>query len=384
MPFTQPDVLVIGGGVVGLTTALKLADRGVSVTLLDRQSTGREASWAGAGMLPPGNLPNAATPEARLRSYSHSLWKEFSSDLLERTGLDNGYHLCGAVDIFSQEDEAEYNQRLRCWAEEGIRVQMLDRSETERLVADLNPMFTSSAYLPDFAQIRNPRHMQALRVACLQRGVEIVEHVEGICVKADGERVSEVRTSSRLFLFDRICIAAGAWSASILQSLGCVVPVKPVRGQIVQLQLPMPPFRCVIEKSRRYLVPRRDGLILIGSTEEDVGFVKQNTTEGVAGLLEFAKSLVPSLAHAEVIRSWAGLRPGSPDELPLLGGVPGLSNLIVGAGHFRSGLQMSPGTATILTDLLLGTPSAILLEGLTADRFLRKSNCPLVEKAATQ
>jgi len=116
-------------------------------------------------------------------------------------------------------------------------------------------------------------------------------------------------------------------------------------------------------------VPRRDGLILVGSTEEDAGFVKQNTTEGVAELLAFATMLVPSLARAEVVRTWAGLRPGSPDELPLLGAVPGFTNLFLGAGHFRSGLQMSPATGTILADLMLGRSPAISLDGLSVDRF---------------
>ena len=160
-------------------------------------------------------------------------------------------------------------------------------------------------------------------------------------------------------------------------SLGFSIPVKPVRGQIVQLQLPAQPFRCVVELGRRYLVPRRDGLILIGSTEEHAGFAKHTTTEGVAGLLDFAKSLVPSLAHAEVVNTWAGLRPGSPDELPLLGPVPGFSNVFIGAGHFRSGLQMSPATGTILADLMLGETPRISLDGLSVDRFSSRSTAAL-------
>jgi glycine oxidase len=129
------------------------------------------------------------------------------------------------------------------------------------------------------------------------------------------------------------------------------------------------PFNCVIEHGRRYLVPRQDGLILVGSTQEDVGFEKKNTAEGIAQLLEFAVSLVPALRHAEVVRCWSGLRPASPDELPVLGPVPGLSNVFVGAGHFRSGLQMSPGSAAILADVICGSETVISLEGLTIDRF---------------
>lgn len=380
MPVSQPDILLIGGGVIGLTTALKLAERNVSVTLLDRSHTGREASWAGAGMLPPGNTVRAVTPEARLRSYSHSLWKQFSAELLERTGIDNGYHICGAMDIFTRECRHEFDEQFRQWANDDIRVERLSRHDAELFVADLNPDFDELLFLPDFGQVRNPRHLQALRAACLQRGVEIAEHAEGLNLQTIGDRISEVRISNRSLHFDKVCVTAGAWSATILQSLGYALPVIPIRGQIVQLQLPAQPFRCVIEHGRRYLVPRRDGLILVGSTEEDAGFVRQTTTEGVSGLLEFAKALVPSLAKAEVVRSWAGLRPGSPDELPLIGAVPGFSNLFIGAGHFRSGLQMSPGTATILADLLLDAAPAISLQGLTPDRFV----CPGSHPAASR
>jgi len=135
------------------------------------------------------------------------------------------------------------------------------------------------------------------------------------------------------------------------------------------LRMPQLPFNCVIEHGRQYLVPRQDGLILIGSTQEDVGFEKLNTVDGVAQLMEFAVSLVPTLRNAEVLRCWSGLRPASPDELPLIGEVPGLSNVFVGAGHFRSGLQMSPGTAALLASVICKTETVISLEGLSAGRF---------------
>jgi glycine oxidase len=236
-------------------------------------------------------------------------------------------------------------------------------------VADLSPKFQSGYYLPDFAQIRNPRHLHSLRAACLHRGVELLECVEGLQFENDGDQIRSIKTPNRTFQADQFCVTAGAWTTGLLQSFGFTIPVKPVRGQMVQLQLPSQPFRCCIELGRRYLVPRRDGLILIGSTEEHAGFIKQNTTEGVADLLTFAGTLVPTLAQAEVVRTWAGLRPGSPDEVPFLGAVPGISNLFVAAGHFRSGLQMSPGTARILADLMLGMTPQISLAGFEPDRF---------------
>ncbi len=369
MPLHQPDVLIMGGGVIGLSTALCLADKGFSVSLLDRQSTGQEASWAGAGMLPPGNLENAVTPEARLRSYSHSLWTNFSQRLLEQTGIDNGYRVCGAVNVFDTDENYLFQTQCQTWTDEGIRFHPTNSQEATRYVPDLNPALGSTIYLPDFAQVRNPRHLQALKMACMQKGVEIIEHVSDVNLVAGEDRIVQALLPDRVLSFESLCITAGSWSTLILKSLGLEIPVRPIRGQIVQLRMPQLPFDCVIEHGRQYLVPRQDGLILVGSTQEDVGFEKRNTVDGIAQLLEFAVSLVPELRNAEVLRCWSGLRPASPDELPLLGEVPGFSNVFVGAGHFRSGLQMSPGTAAILADVICGIETAISLEGLMANRF---------------
>ena len=230
-------------------------------------------------MLPPGNLANAVTPEARLRSYSHSLWPDFAADLIARTGIDIGHHICGAIEVSSMEKRQELESHASQWLTEGIRVERLSALEAQRHVADLDEQFDGAIYLPDFGQIRNPRYLQALKAACLQRGVEILEHAQALDIRRKDDQIAEVRVGDRALHFDRICFAAGAWSSSLLQPLGFTMPVKPVRGQIVQLQLPAPPFACVIELGRRYLVPRRDGLILIGSTEEDAGFAKHTTTE---------------------------------------------------------------------------------------------------------
>ena len=372
---SSSDILIVGGGVIGLSTALCLAEQGVSVTIIDRQQIGREASWAGAGMLPPGYLQFAETPEARLRAYSHGKWAELSESLLQLTGIDNGYRVCGAVEVF--DDDTTFQTQLATWEREGLHIETGDRqpagsdgvSFIERRVPGLSPQFSHAAFLPDFAQARNPRHLKALVSACRLRGVEIVEQVEDLTLTASLSGQVTASTSNRQFPADQICITAGSWTNHILEPLGYSLPVSPVRGQIVQLQTDPLPFRCVIELGRRYLVPRPDGLILIGSTEEHVGFVKQNTSDGVSGLLDFAQTLVPELAQAEVVRTWSGLRPGSPDELPFLGAVPGFSNLFVGAGHFRSGLQMSPGTAHILADLVTGQPPEISLDGLSCDRL---------------
>lgn len=362
-----PDILIIGGGVIGLTTAYHLAQQGVSVTVVDRQEIGREASWAGAGMLPPGHMIQSAVPEVRLRSYSHSLWDELSAALKDRTGIDNGYRRCGAVEVGLS--SAESSVQVEAWRAEGLQTVELDRTGLERHVPDLHEDFRSGVFLPEFGQARNPRHLKALAAACHSLGVDIVEHAEHLHLATSRESVVQAVLPTRTFTADRICITAGSWSSQLLQPLSVSLPVQPVRGQIVLLKTSRLPFSCVIEQGRRYIVPRADGLVLVGSTEEHTGFEKKTTAEGVSGLLKFASALVPELGAAEVVRCWAGLRPGSPDELPFLGRVPEFENLFVGAGHFRSGLQMSAGTGRLLADLLLDHDPAIDLSGLTMARL---------------
>jgi glycine oxidase len=164
------------------------------------------------------------------------------------------------------------------------------------------------------------------------------------------------------------CVAGGAWSKPLLADFGVDVSIEPVRGQIVLLSQSPVPFRCVIQDGARYLVPRPDGRILIGSTEEHVGFLKENTAGAIAELIEFATARVPQLAAARVERTWAGLRPGSADGLPYMGQVPGTENVFVAAGHFRSGLQMSPGSALLMRELILGSETSISLEPFACNR----------------
>lgn len=362
------DIVIVGAGVIGLTTALRLSQQGVQVILVDRQNVGREASWAGAGMLPPGNLDFATTPEARLRSYSHHYWDDFANELSDLTGIDTGYSRCGSIELNSASNPnhlADLRAQLQA---ENIRFDDLPESALRQTAPEISHQFSEAISLPDFGQVRNPRHLKALESACRQHGVQFLQNDHVRLRRSESGIVSVEATTSTIHA-DTVCIAAGAWSNLLLQTVGCHIPVQPVRGQIAQLRPEKLAFRHVIQIGRRYLVPRKDGLILVGSTEDHCGYSKTVTSEGVRDLLAFAERLVPSLAKAEVVRQWAGLRPGSADELPFLGSVPNCENLFVACGHFRSGLQMSIGTAEIMTRLIMGKPSEISLEGLNVDRI---------------
>lgn len=387
------DIVIIGAGVVGLSLAYELSRRGAEVTVLERGAIGREASWAGAGMLPPGSIEKARHPIDLLRGHSAALMQQWSAELHEATGIDNGYRRCGGLEVALGEHEVTpLREVAQVWQAEGTRLQECAPADLAHLEPALSSAVRLAYHMPDQAQVRNPRHTKALSAACVARSVQLRTGamVSGFATKAG--RVTGVHTPAGEVTGDMFVVATGAWSAGVLRELGVTVRVKPIRGQIVLLSLPAPPFHCVLIAGARsvfpppesppqadlrhaggcrgacYLVPRPDGRILVGSTEEDAGFDARPTPAGVHGLLEFAFELVPGLRDAHYERAWAGLRPGSADGLPYLGRAPQYENLFIATGHFRDGLQLSAGTALVMTQLICGEPTSVPLEAFRVDR----------------
>jgi glycine oxidase len=369
---SSSDILIIGGGVIGLTLAYLLAKEQVAVTLIDKSDLGQEASWAGAGILPAGNPKRAKSPMGGLRSQAVSFFPEFSAELKALTGIDNGYWQCGGLELRCSADDLE-KKRLEQLAQierrEGLHCEILDSAALHRLEPNLALTFPGAIYFPGVAQIRNPRHLQALIAAAEAKNVQLLPQTPCQAIERDGERIKAVRTSQGLLTAGKYVMAAGTWTTGLLAELGWQPAVKPIRGQIVLLN--SEPFsdqgRLILEHillmGHQYLVPRRDGRILIGSTEEDVGFDKSTTESAKESLRDLAARTVPCLANAPVEKHWAGLRPGSPDGKPYLGQVPGYENLYVAAGHFRSGLQLSIITGILMRDLLLGRSSFLASSG---------------------
>ena len=352
-PNDMDDVVVIGGGVIGLSIAYELAEQGASVCVLERGAFGREASWAGAGILPPGNPECAVETKSRLRAESHVLWPALSRQLRETTGIDNGYLVSGGLHVRIKGAAGQLSSEIADWRSEGVSVQELNAERAFAYEPALSSSLVTAYRLPELGQVRNPRHLKALQLACSAQGVRLLPGMPVVGFDVTRDRVVSLQTPNGAVSANRYCVAGGAWTRELLNDVGLNVEVHPVRGQIVQLSMMPLPFRHVIGCGPRYLVARPDGRILIGSTEERAGFNKANTADGVSGLIDFAVSLVPALAAARFERAWSGLRPGSPDGLPYVGAVSGFDNLFVAAGHFRSGLQMSPGTARLMRQLIL-------------------------------
>jgi glycine oxidase len=354
----RADILVIGGGVIGLTAAYFLAREGVRVAVVDKGDFGQEASWAGAGILPPGDPSHARTPFDQLRAHSAALFPSLSAELRERTGIDNGYLRCGGLEIAGAADDAADEE----WRGEGVAFEVLDRKALQAFEPAVAPAFKTAYHLPDLAQLRNPRHLKALLAGCAALGVVLRPGCPVHGLEVRGERVTAAHTAQGRIEVGRYLMAAGAWTAALLERVGWQPGIRPVRGQIALLNTGTPRFRRVLMYGPRYLVPRPDGRVLVGSTEEDAGFDKRTTAGAIGDLLAFAFSLVPELASAHLERTWAGLRPGSPDGLPFLGRVPGFDNLDIAAGHFRAGIQLSPATGLVLKELLLGQQLTVALE----------------------
>lgn len=359
------DLIILGGGVIGLTTAYYLAREGVRVILCERGRVGMESSWAGAGILPPSDLACAMHPFDRLRAIGGDLFPDLSAELKERTGIDNGFARSGGLEFLGQIGDADTQE----WYGQGIQPEVLSEAEVLRrepaLARDLGPAHDVSA----MAQLRNPRHLQALRAACLVTNqVTLLENQAVQELIVEQNRVQGVRLADEVVRGDAVVVTAGAWTGRLLEPLGCRLRIEPVRGQIALLHPEKPTIQRILLWGARYLVPRLDGRVLIGSTEEHAGFEKHTTATGVRDLLELGIRLVPALADAILEKTWAGLRPGSPDGLPYIGAVRNFENLFVAAGHFRAGIQLSPGTALLVKQMVLRQPLAMPIDAFRLER----------------
>jgi glycine oxidase len=369
------DFLIIGGGVIGLSLAYELAGQGATVRLLERGLPGKEASWAGAGLLPPANAKTATNAYEQLAGLSHDLQPGWAATLREETGIDNGYRRTGSIHVARDPEAAALlHAEAQYWRKRQIRVEEASRERIAAIEPELArqpiPDSLLAAYwVPDEAQLRNPRHLKALAIACALRGVTIETAVNVEDFERRQAMVTAVSTTSGRYSAGAICLCGGAWSKALAARLGIALPITPVRGQMVLLAQDAPSLRRIVNEGRRYLVPRPDGRVLIGSTEEEAGFDRRTTVDGLAGLMNFALGLAPRLASATVEQTWAGLRPGTPDGLPYLGRLGDLENAYVAAGHFRGGIHLSPGTAVVMARLMRGEAPGIDLTMFSANRF---------------
>lgn len=340
--------LILGGGINGLLSAFMLRQAGLAVSVLEQGATGRESSWAGAGILSL-LLPWNYGPEVNaLALRGRALWPEWAKHLQAASGIDSEYLACGMAVL-----EVEQRAAALAWCKEH------DEPVTGLPTALGHLGNQASIWLPNVAQARNPRIMQALRVAALRAGIALHEHTPATRLLTDGARVTGVETPSGVFGADSVVVTAGAWTGNFLAALGDAPEIAPVRGQILLFKAEPGLLPCVVYRRGHYLVPRADGHILVGSTLEEVGFDQSTTAQARTELLDFAYSLMPALRQAEIVTQWAGLRPGSAGNVPTIDRHPQLENLYVNSGHFRYGVTMAPAAAEVLLHHMLATAASV-------------------------
>lgn len=349
MPLSS-EIIVIGAGAVGMLSARRLAETGCQVTLLERGRLGRGTSRAGGGIMSPLLPWKAAAPVAALAARSLPMLPGLAAELAHDTGIDPEYRADGLIYLDCPDREAAKAFAQR----QGLRVEELDAAALAAVAPAAVRTEGPSLLFPDIAQIRNPRFLDALAEDLRRRGVTLLQQAGETRLERSGEGVAVDAGIHGRLRAEAVVVAAGAWSAGLLAPLGVSLPVVPVRGQILWYLLPQPEFRQVLMRDGRYLIPRKDGVVLVGSTVEEVGFDDAVTAEAKMELSAAAAGMVPLLGTLAPQGQWAGLRPGSPDGIPLIGAVPGFRGLWLNTGHFRNGVNLAPASALLLEALLSG------------------------------
>lgn len=348
----QTDFLIIGGGAVGLTSAQTLLQAGYRVTLVERGMVGQEASWAGGGIMSPLCSWDYREPVTRLAHRGMKMLGEAAAVLHASTGIDTEYQRCGMLVLPPFQDELATR-----WCEQHqFALQHVD-------LADYLPEAAEAGLLlPEVAQVRNPRLLRALRRHVEMLGGVILEQHEVLKFELAGDRIVALQTAQGRLGADAYIVAAGAWSKTLLGNYALHMDVRPIRGQILLLKFDAPPFTQILLKQDLYLIPRRDGHVLVGSTLEDVGFDKSTTAEARDSLLRRVRGIFPGWKNIEPIQHWAGFRPGSPDNIPTVGRHPLIANLYANCGHFRYGVTMSLASAELLLNEIEGRPQPLPAE----------------------
>lgn len=367
------DVAIVGGGVIGLALAWKLAKEGATVTVIERGQVGEGASWAAAGMLAPFAEAAEEGPFARLTQAGLKAYPAFVSALEEETGLTVELCTVGLLRIALDEaEEAALGESFSRQCNEGLPVHWLTGDEARKLEPGLSPAIQAAIRSAEEWHVEPRRLTRALAVACACLGVNILQETAITHFETAGSRIRAVVHATGEVACGQVVVAGGAWSKSLGDALNVALPVFPVRGQIASLGPCLPvPVRHTVYAKCGYLVPKADGRVLVGATQEDSGFDTRPTCEGIGGLLAMAPRLVPELAAVPIESAWAGLRPGTPDGLPILGRLPGWENAFAATGHFRNGILLAAVTAEIMADLVLHGKQPPLLDSFLPDRFDR-------------
>jgi len=366
------DVVIVGGGVIGLSVARALAKRGVrNVIVVDRNEFGREASWAAGGILAPQVEADEDDNFFRIACASRDLYPEFTKALQSETGIDVQLDTTGTLYVaFADDEEAEFRTRFAWQQGQHLAVEWLDCDGAHKLEPLLSERVRCALRFPNDFQVENRRLVNALLIANERLGVRLSKECEASAIRTEKARAAGIETTQGFISAPIIVLAAGAWTSSIASSTALPqIEMKPVRGQMLSFDPTEQLARHVIYSSRGYLIPRSDGRLLAGSTTEMAGFEKRVTEEGVHAISSMAFEILPALASLPVDASWAGFRPCAKDGLPVLGPTKRIDGLFYATGHYRNGILLAPITGELITEAIISRSSPSLLSAFSPDRF---------------
>ncbi|MBC8031936.1 MAG: glycine oxidase ThiO [Pyrinomonadaceae bacterium] len=375
------EVAIIGGGVIGLAVARALALRGVrDVLVIERDRLGAESSGAAAGMLAPQAEADSADEFFHLCRGSRDLYPVFAAELLEETGIDIQLETTGTLYLgLNEEDVKELDLRYDWQSKAGLSVERLSSESARKLEPSISESVLMALRFPLDTQVENRRLIEALAASNQNRGVHLATDTSVNSVTLARGRISGLETSRGFVATERIVIAAGAWSSLLTASdeSGVLPPdsalpalgIEPVRGQMLCFDSNPAIFSHVVYSPRAYVVPRRDGRLLAGSTTEHVGFDKQVTAEGVGSIHAAAMEISPGIGSLALKESWAGLRPRTPDGLPVLGAYAEIEGLFYAIGHYRNGILLAPITGELIADAVVDGATPGSLNAFAPERF---------------
>ena len=361
------DVVIVGGGVIGLAIAREIC-RNRSVVVLERGAIGEGTSWAAAGMLSPQSEADRAGPFFDFSLASFNMFERFAADLKAESGIDPGYERSGLL-LLSSTDEESAVLRLRAeWQQrEGFSAEIVSRERALEMEPLLTADFRDALYLPNDQQVTPRKLVAALAESCRRRGVEIRSGTAVTAVLSDAGRVTGVVGNGNVIPAGQVVLSAGVWSGTI-DGLAPKIPVNPRKGQILSLQMPERTFGHMIRWGHAYFVPRPDGELVVGATNENAGFDRSLTPAGIGRLLSDAQRISSHVGSYPIRETWSGLRPGTPDELPVIG-ESAIKGLIYATGHYRNGILLAPLTAVIIAALIDGSQLPTAIEAFSPMRW---------------
>jgi glycine oxidase len=364
-------VLVVGGGVIGCSVAYHLQRAGLQVTVAERDRVGSGASSAAAGMLAPLAESAEPGPFAHLAQLGLQSFHERAAELVEESGVDFEYRRDGILRVAESEQEEQELRSVLPWQQQtGSRVTWIERNRVIELEPGLSPTIRGALYTEAEGHVNPGRLTEALATAAKARGATFIEGCSIRGFDHDRGRVTAARHRAGRLSADYIVIAGGAWAGASDMGLDVVAPVFPVKGQMAALSQVDPLLRHIVYSHSGYLVPKAGGSIYVGATEEEqAGFDASVTAVGLHWLLGAALRLLPPLGAAAYLRSWAGLRPCSPDRMPILGPVSSYTNVAVATGHFRNGILLSLITGQLIADLVQSGRTPPEISTFTPERF---------------